>query len=144
MVMVKSIFPQSTYHGKLGYAVSPEGHPYDYSLLPEFLQEVAGMCNGGIVFANAAWRDNFEASGQIPTLQKLISSLQPSPYPYIDMINFGWRSGESLLLNVPENPMNNWTNGEAKSLYLKMLMNAADSLKPAYMFVIVPIILTMF
>jgi len=135
LLMVMSIFAQSTYHGKLGFAVSPEGHPYDYSKLGDFLQEMSGMCNGGVVFANSAWRNNFETSGQIPTLQKLISTLQPLPYPYIDMINFGWRSGETLVLNVPENQKNNWTNDEAKSLYLKMLMNAADSLKPAYMFV---------
>jgi len=130
-----NLLAQPTYQGKLGFAVSPEGFPYDYSKLGEFLQEVADMCQGGVVFANAAWRDNFAASGQIPTIQKLVSTFQPSPYQYIDMVNFGWRSGESLYLNVPENPINNWTNEEAKSLYLKMLVNAADSLMPNYFFV---------
>jgi hypothetical protein len=130
-----NLLAQPNYQGKLGFAVSPEGFPYDYSKLGEFLQEVSDICQGGVVFANAAWRDSFATSGQIPTLQKLVSSFQPSPYEYIDMVNFGWRSGESPYLNVPENPINNWTNDEAKSLYLKMLLNAADSLKPAYFFV---------
>ena len=130
-----SLLSQTNYQGKLGYAVSPAGHPYDYSLLGEFFQEAADMCDGGVVFANSAWRDNYETSGLIPNLQKLVSTFQPAPYGYTDMINFGWRSGDSLMLIVPENAVNNWTNETAKEVFMQMLVNAADSLQPAYLLI---------
>ena len=131
----ENMITQSSYSGKLGYGVSPEGHPYDFSKFGEFLQEVADSCYGGVVYANSAWRDSFGTSGQIPNLQKIISLLQPTPYNYVDMLNFGWRSGDSILLRVPGDTTNNWSNATAKSLFLQMLINVADSLQPAYLFI---------
>ncbi len=131
------VFSQSNYNGKLGYGFSPKGHPVDYSQMGNFLQEVANTCNGEIVFANAVWRDSLASSGTIPNLQKTISLLQPSPYSYVDMIDFGWGSPTTpytLYLDVPGNAINNWTNSNTKNLFLQMLIHAADSLQPAYMF----------
>ncbi|MEW6702636.1 MAG: T9SS type A sorting domain-containing protein [Bacteroidota bacterium] len=129
------ILAQNNYQGKLGYGFSPKGHPFDYSQTGAFLQEAANTCGRGTVYANTAWRDSYSSSGLIPRLQKIISSLQPNPYGYTDMVNFGWATYPTLYLNVPGNNTNNWTNSTAKSLFLKMLINFADSLKPAYLFI---------
>lgn len=134
-IFVMSAIAQGNYSGKLGYGVSPEGHPYDFSKFGDFLQEVAYMCDGGVVYANTGWRDSYATSGQIPNLQKIISLLQPIPYGYVDMVTFGWRSGDTLLLRVPGDDTNNWSNATAKSLFLQMLINAADSLQPTYLFI---------
>jgi len=126
---------QGRFSGKLGYGVSPKGHPYDYSQFGTFLQEVANTCNGGVVYANANWRDNLQSSGIIPNVQKVVCSLQPSPYNYVDMITYAWATYPQLYLNVPTNPTNNWTNPDMKNLFLRMLINTADSLGPTYLFI---------
>ncbi len=126
---------QGNYQGKLGYGFSPEGHPNIYDSIAPFLQEVANTCNGGVVFANSSWRDSLNSSGQIPGLHKLVCMAQPSPFGYVDMINFGWATYPMLYLNVPGDTTNNWTNSAAKDLFLQMLINAADSLMPAYFFI---------
>ena len=135
MILSSGLLTSQTFTGKLGYAVSPLGHTADFSQFAEFLEEVANTCNGGIVFGNGAWRNSVATSGLIPNLQKTVSLLQPESFAYTDMINFAWRSGENLLLNVPEDPTNNWTNDSMKELFLDMLINAADSLQPTYMFI---------
>ncbi|MBI2966352.1 MAG: T9SS type A sorting domain-containing protein [Bacteroidetes bacterium] len=132
-----STFSQN-FTGKLGYGFSPKGFPYDYSQMAAFLQEVANTCNGGVILANGSWRDSYAASGQIPGFQEAICGLQPSPYTYIDMSVFGWGTPTipyTLYLNVPGDSTNNWTNATAKSLFLQMLINAADSLQPTYFFI---------
>lgn len=130
-----NVFAQNTYQGKLGYGFSPEGFPFDFSQADSFYQEVANTCDGGIVFANSNWRDSDSSSGIIPNFQKTISSLQPSPHGYVDMVNFGWATYPVLYLNVPDNNTNNWTNADAKNLFLQMLINFSDSLQPAYLFI---------
>lgn len=123
------------YNGKLGYALSPAGHPNDFSQMGAFLQEVANTCNGGVVLANGNWRDNLTSGGLIPSLAKTICSLQPSPYNYIDMPVYAWATYPTqLFLNSPANPVNNWSNSNMKSLFLQMLIRTADSLQPEYLF----------
>ncbi|MBU0488440.1 MAG: T9SS type A sorting domain-containing protein [Bacteroidetes bacterium] len=139
IVLLSSIisenYAQNNYYGKLGYGFSPEGQPYDYDSIAPFLQEVANTCDGGVVFANSNWRDSINSSGLIPGLQKLVCLAQPMPYGYADMINFAWASYPTLYLDVPGDATNNWTNVTAKNLFLQMLINAADSLKPTYFFI---------
>lgn len=132
------IWSQKGYSGKLGYGFSPKGHPYDYSLMGDFLQEVANTCNGGVVLANGSWRDSVASSGAIPKFQKDICSLQPLPYSYIDMVVFAWGAPTNpytLYLDVPGDGNNKWSNLSAQKLFLKMLIHAADSLKPSYFFI---------
>lgn len=77
------------FSGQLGYGVSPLGHSADFSQFGSFLNEVENLCNGnGVVFVNANWRDNINTSGQIPTVHKTVSLLQPTPYNYTDMLAF--------------------------------------------------------
>lgn len=125
---------QSNYTGRLGYGVSPLGHP-DFSQFGVFLQEVSNTCNGGVVYANGSWRDDITKSGNIPNLNNIICQLQPSPYNYVDMVNCAWATYPELYLNVLSNPTNNWTNSDMKTLFLQMLINTADSLHPAYVFI---------
>ncbi|OQX96641.1 hypothetical protein B6I21_00455 [candidate division KSB1 bacterium 4572_119] len=96
-----SLLSQTNYQGKLGYAVSPAGHPYDYSLLGEFFQEAADMCDGGVVFANSAWRDNYETSGLIPNLQKLVSTFQQDSSDYMNWIDFFHNACDSIKAHSP-------------------------------------------
>ena len=131
-----SLQAQNNFEGQLGYGLSPNGHPNDYSQFGNFLEEVANTCtNGGVAFANGEWRDSYATSGKIPNLHKTVSLLQPSPFGYTDMINFAWRSGNLPHLDVPGDDTNNWTNETMKTLFLNMLINAADSLSPTYMFI---------
>lgn len=131
---IMPLFSQ-TFNGKLGYGVSPAGHPNDFSQFGPFLQEVANTCNGGVVMANSSWRDNTGSSGNIPTLQKTVSQLQPSPYNYTDLLVFGWATYPTLYLNTNSNPVNNWTNTDMRDLFIRALVHTADSLSPAYMFI---------
>jgi hypothetical protein len=138
MLINGAVFSQWSYNGKLGYGFSPKGHPLDYSLMADFLEEVANTCDGGIVLANGSWRETFNSSGYIPQFQKDISLLQPAYFNYVDMLVFGWGTPTqpyTLFLDVPGNSTNNWTNADAKTLFLQMLIHAADSLQPSYLFV---------
>jgi len=124
-----------TYNGKLGYATSPEGHPHNYSQFGPFLQEVANMCDGGVVMANGKWYDTITVTGNIPTLQKTVSQLQPVPYGYTDLLVFGWATYPVLYLHTDNNPVNNWTNTNMRAAFLQTLIRTADSLSPAYLFI---------
>lgn len=127
-------FSQS-FTGKLGYGLSPAGFPNDYSQIPAFLQEAGQMCNGnGVVFQNAEWRDNSASSGIIPAGHKAISQNR-DVYGYTDMLGFGWGHYPDISLDVTGDATKNWTNATAKALFLQMLINAADSLQPAYLFI---------
>lgn len=123
------------YKGLMGFGFSPKGQPYNFSQTGAFLSEVSGMCNGDIVYANTSWRDTITKSGQLPSLQKTICNLQPSPYGYVDMINFGWATYPKLYLNSVTDTTNNWTNSSTKALFMQTLIRAADSLKPTYLFI---------
>lgn len=132
--LITPLFSQ-TFNGKLGYGVSPLGHPSDFSQFGPFLVEVSNTCNGGVVMANGSWRDNISNSGNIPTLQKTVAQLQPTPYNYTDLLVFGWATYPTLYLNTNSDPTNNWTNSDMRNLFLQTLINTADSLSPAYMFI---------
>ncbi len=129
--------PAQTYTGKLGYGISPEGFPYDYSQIGVFQQEVAGMCgdSGGVVYMNGNWYDDTSSCGQIPGGHGYTSLSQPNPYGYTDMLTFAFAHYPTLFLAVPNDPTNNWTNATMRGLFLQTLIRAADSLQPAYLFI---------
>jgi hypothetical protein len=129
-----SIISQN-YNGKLGYSVSPLGHPDDFSQFGPFLQEVASTCNGGVVMANGKWYDTTAGIGNVPVLQRTVSSLQPTPYNFTDLLVYGWATWPVLYLDNPGDTTNNWTNATTRSLYLQMLIQCADSFAPEYLFI---------
>lgn len=121
---------------QLGFGLSPAGFPVTYANIFNFFSEVAdSVCSGGIAYGNGAWRDAPASSGNIPGFAKLVSLNQPSPYGYTDMLTFAWASYPLLYLSTPNNPVNNWTNNNTRVLFLQALVRAADSLRPAYLFI---------
>mmetsp|Transcript_10204 Transcript_10204/g.41558 ORF Transcript_10204/g.41558 Transcript_10204/m.41558 type:complete len:374 (-) Transcript_10204:2413-3534(-) len=109
-----------------GYAISPVGFPASYDNLLEFFEEVGSYDNSS-VYANVAWRDNVTTSGQIPTAMQLVQQECNCPIGSrarcSAVVEFGWRSGSHLLLNVPGNPVNNWSNQKAADLYIKAVVD---------------------
>lgn len=118
-----------------GLALSPQGFPADYSKTIEFLEEAGSFPNAG-VFWNGAWREDIPGgsdAGSIPN--SAVSIVQSAAqYDYTPIITFGWRSGDSLHLNVPDNPTNDWTNLEARRLFAAMLEEFARDYQPPFLF----------
>ncbi len=132
-----SVLPAQTYTGKLGYGISPEGFPYDFSQIGVFQQEVAGMCggSGGVVYMNGNWYDDTSSCGIIPGGHRYTSLSQPNPYGYTDMLTYAFAHYPQLFLSVPGDPTNNWSNATMRALFLQTLIRTADSLQPAYLFI---------
>lgn len=116
-----------------GFGLSPRGFPLDYSHLADFLTEVGQMKRGG-VFWNGAWRDSVAQSGQLPAAAELLLQ-NSSVYNYTPILCFGWRSGTTLLLDVPADSTKNWTNTAAQALFRQMLVNCATQYHPPYIFI---------
>ncbi|MCW5839192.1 MAG: glycosyl hydrolase 53 family protein [Anaerolineales bacterium] len=115
-----------------GYGISPLGFPGDYSQYPQFLEEVAGLPNGAVMF-NGAWRDSIDSRGQPP--QAAAGLMQAAAqYGFTPIIVFGWRSGAQLHLDLPTNATNNWSNAEARALFIQMLVGFAAEHHPPYLF----------
>ncbi len=118
-----------------GYGISPRGFPADYSHFAEFLQEVGGLPKGGVMF-NGPWRQDAEGgsdAGKIPATAAAILQ-QAGADHYTPIIVFGWRSDDKLLIGVPTNPANDWTNVEAQDLFAQMLVDFASQYHPPYLF----------
>lgn len=117
-----------------GYGISPLGFPTDYSRFPDFLAEVGDLPNSGVMF-NGAWRQdvsNGSDAGEIPpTAIGLVQ--EAANYGYTPIIVFGWRTEQQLHVGVPANPTNDWTNAEAKALFMRMLVDFA-AYHPPYLF----------
>ncbi|MEW6741879.1 MAG: hypothetical protein AB1486_03885 [Planctomycetota bacterium] len=119
-----------------GVSLSPEGFPADYDRIEEFYAEVAEMPRGGVLW-NGAWRDDASGgsdSGEIPDAVGAVMQ-GAGAYGFTPMVVFGWRSGDTLLLNVPEDPTNDWTNASARALFLDMLRDFAAEHSPPYLFI---------
>ncbi|MCL4257615.1 MAG: hypothetical protein KJZ53_03690 [Anaerolineales bacterium] len=116
-----------------GYGISPLGFPGDFSQYPQFLAEVASLPNGAVMF-NGAWRDAAATSGQPPqAAQGLMQAA--AQYSFTPIIVFGWRSSATQLhLDVPANPVPDWSNLEARALFLQMLVEFAAEHHPPYLF----------
>lgn len=119
-----------------GFGISPEGFPASYETFGEFLQEVATVPNGAVMY-NGAWRNDIEGgtdSGDIPETAAAIM-VQAANFNYTPIIVFGWRTDESdLHLSSPENPIDNWTNVEAREKFGAMLVNFAQTYHPPFLF----------
>ena len=119
-----------------GYGISPVGFPADFSHLSDFLSEVAGLPNGGVMF-NGAWRQDVAGGSDAgiipPTAITLVE--QAEVYGYTPIIVFGWRSDDgSLRISIPANPVDDWNNEDAKVLFEQMLVEFAGSYHPPYLF----------
>ncbi len=118
-----------------GFGISPLGFPVDYSLMGEFYAEVGSMEGGGVMW-NGGWREQPGGTdaGTIPAVAGGLPELGET-YGFVPILVFGWRSGDGLLLDVPDNPTNNWTNQEAQALFLSMLREHARDTQPPFVFI---------
>lgn len=119
-----------------GYGISPLGFPADYSHFVDFLREVGGLPNGGVMF-NGAWRQDVAGgsdAGKVPSTAVTVVE-QAAVYGYTPILVFGWRSDDgSLHISVPGNAADDWTNEDAKDLFEQMLVEFASSQRPPYIF----------
>lgn len=118
-----------------GVSLSPQGFPADYSRLPDFFTEIRGIGNAAVMW-NGAWRDNGVSgvgSGTVPAAAALVAD-GAATYAYTPVTVFGWRSGTTLYVQVPSNPVNDWTNDNACSLYRSMLVSFVAARNPPYVF----------
>ncbi len=120
-----------------GFGLSPEGFPLpvDASHWTAFYAEVGGMGRGAVMW-NGAWRDDVAGGSDAGTVPAACSSLAAasSTYGFTPVFVFGWRSGTTLYLNVPDNSVNNWTNPQARSRFIGMLVDFAAARNPPYLF----------
>jgi hypothetical protein len=111
------------------------GFPVDYSQLPDFFAEVARIPAGGVMW-NGAWRDDVIGgtnAGIIPAAARV--NLESSfTYGFTPTVVFGWRSGTTVLLAVPGNATNDWTNARAKELFRDMVGDIARTYQPPFVF----------
>ncbi len=119
-----------------GFALSPEGFPADFSKIVEFYEEVAEIEAGSVMW-NGAWREDIENgtdAGEVPdSAASVVQDIRS--FGLAPVIVFGWRTGERLILNVPDDPTNNWTNMAAKSLFLDMLVDFVTAYNPPFLFI---------
>lgn len=115
-----------------GYGISPQGFPADYGQYPQFLEEIADLPNGAVMF-NGAWRDAIDSSGQPP--QAAAGLMQAAAqYGFTPVIVFGWRSSTQLHLDVPADPTNDWGNQDTQTLFIQMLMDFVTQYQPPFIF----------
>jgi hypothetical protein len=118
-----------------GFGLSPQGFPLDYGKIPQFYAELQQIPNGGVMW-NGAWRDDLEDgtdAGQIPTAAAATME-SAALFGVRSIIVFGWRSDQTVYLKVPANSTNDWTNTEARELFLTMLIEFVTTYSPPLLF----------
>ncbi len=115
--------------------VSPRGFPENYSSLREFYTEVGAMVSSGVLW-NGPWRDDLQNgtdAGRVPSAAMSISR-SGLLFDFTPVVIFGWRSGRTVFLNMPEDARNNWGNTAARDRFVEMLRRYAATSKPRFIF----------
>jgi hypothetical protein len=118
-----------------GFALSPLGLPADYSATPAFFAEVGALGRAAVMW-NGAWRDDAVGGSDAGTLPGgaagvLDGAAQLSLTP---VLVFGWRSGTTLLLRMPTDSTDDWSDTEAATAYRSMIAAMAAQRHPPYVF----------
>jgi hypothetical protein len=119
-----------------GFGISPQGFPLDWAETEAFYLEVGAMERGGVMW-NGAWRDDVEGgsdAGVVPVLAGGLPTLGET-YGFAPILVFGWRSGETLLLSVPGDTTNDWSNEQARELFSTMLVEHARTTQAPWVFI---------
>ncbi|MBL7032662.1 MAG: hypothetical protein ISR91_00825 [Candidatus Delongbacteria bacterium] len=117
-----------------GFGFSWPGHPDNPEGILEFFTEIEGMTDAAVM-SNCSWRDDAAGgsdAGTIPNAAILIAT-SASTYDYLPVQVFGWRSGTTLLLNVPADSTNSWTNLATRELFREMVVQFAQDYSPPYL-----------
>lgn len=118
-----------------GFSLSPLGFPVSYDRLDAFFLEIRDFQDSGVLW-NGAWRDdatNGTDAGQVPDAAATVVR-QGKTDCFQTAAVFGWRSGSTLYLRVPENNTNSWLNDDAKWRFREMLKAFVSVERPAVIF----------
>lgn len=118
-----------------GFRLSPQGFPNTYGKTIEFMVEVGRMPDSAIMF-RGPWRDDAAGgsdAGELPRGAEIVARLHAT-YGYTPIIAFTWRQQDELLLAVPENDLNRWSNTASRDKFRTMLVQFAAEHKPPYLF----------
>lgn len=119
-----------------GVALSPQGFPVDYTRMTAFFDEVATFGHAAVMW-NGAWRDDAVVgtnAGTAPAAATLVGNGGQSGFRFEPVPVFGWRSGTTLYIRVPENQTNDWSNTQARFAFRTMLRIYASIYHPKYIF----------
>jgi hypothetical protein len=117
-------------------ALSPAGFPADFSQLNAFLDEVAGFGRGAVMW-NGAWRDdvvNGSDAGTVPVAARLVAENSAAGTRFAPIAVFGWRSGQTLFIRISTNPVNDWSNADARVAFRDAVRSYASTHRPALLF----------
>jgi hypothetical protein len=119
-----------------GFGISPQGVPLDWSKLGDFYTEVGSMTNSAVMW-NGGWRDDLADGTDAGTIPKGAADIVQNSknYRFTPISVFGWRSGDTIYLNVPGDETNYWTNTTARSLFKNMLVDYVDTYQPPFIFI---------
>ncbi|HSL83219.1 MAG TPA: hypothetical protein VLF66_10610 [Thermoanaerobaculia bacterium] len=120
-----------------GLALSPRGFPGDFSKLPEFFAEAATFPSPAVIW-NGSWREGIDAEGLREPVPlpggALLTAERAREHRFTPLFVFGWRSGETPHLAVPGNPVNDWSNADARELYAEVVARFAAVYRPPFLF----------
>jgi hypothetical protein len=119
-----------------GVSLSPQGFPADYSRIGAFFDEVTTFGHASVTW-NGPWRDDLVLGGNagtIPSAATLVGNGGQSGFRFEPVAVFGWRSGTTLYIRVPENQTNDWSNTSARFAFRTMLRIYASIYHPKFIF----------
>lgn len=117
---------------KIGIGPIPRNFPgssqQDFLDMFDKIKEVAEL-----VIAQNEWRDSGAKSGDIPEYLMLLG-IQKETYHYESVFGINFFQGEGkAILNMSDNPVNDWTNEEAKDKYRNVALEIIRRYNPKYL-----------
>ena len=102
----------------------------------KFFDEISGFDRGAVMW-NGAWRDDAVGgtdAGEIPVAASAIHDASNGGQRFTPVAVFGWRSGETLFVSVPEDATNDWSNLAARDAFAEMAGSYASARQPDFVF----------
>jgi hypothetical protein len=118
-----------------GFALSPQGFPTSYDRLVQFYEDVESFKDGAVMW-NGAWRDDAVEGEDAGTVPEGASSVQDAAiqYCFMPIAVFGWRNGDTNLIQIPAFTTNDWSNTQARAKFVSMLVAFVNQYRPPYVF----------
>ncbi|MCC7460178.1 MAG: hypothetical protein IT286_02635 [Proteobacteria bacterium] len=117
-----------------GFSYSPVGFPDSSNQSTAFFEDMEQF-NDTSVISTQIWRDDLEAgtdAGKTPKQAELIqdSALQ---YCFVPVSTFSWRENGTNYIRIPGYALNNWSNVQARTKFISMLVTFANKYRPPYL-----------
>ena len=119
----------------LTFGLSPVGFPADMSNLLKWFETVAKIPGGG-VYGPTLWRDSLALAGQVPQIAQVVAT-ESAKLKMPPVVVLGWHADTNPptpVLASPHNPVNNWTNGETRTLFQQAAVAYATKFQPELLF----------